>query len=71
MKLCSNISMFRYNTRERKIVVEKADMHSSNSSCMSYVESDGESDYLMKGLNWENQGDITHLPKAQQIQVKR
>ena len=36
----------------------------------SYIDSENDSDYLMKGLNWRNKGDISHLPKATQKTIK-
>ena len=43
----------------------------TSESAQSAVDSDDNSDYLMKGLNWHNKGDIIHLPPDKQAIVRK
>ena len=54
----------RYNTREWRILKNKSDM--SSKSRISYVDSEADDDYLLKGLNKGAKGDIKHFPKEKQ-----
>ena len=43
----------------------------SSESKQSYISSDNNEDYLLKGLNWRKEGDISHLPQAEQKVIRR
>mmetsp|Transcript_37075 Transcript_37075/g.48714 ORF Transcript_37075/g.48714 Transcript_37075/m.48714 type:complete len:91 (+) Transcript_37075:65-337(+) len=51
----------KYDTREWRELKNISDMGSE--SQMSVLDSDNGEDYLIKGLNWSNEGDIGHLTK--------
>ena len=55
--------MRRYDTRVWRKIKNRDEM--TENSLQSYVDSDNDSDYLMKGLNWRINGDLSHLPKHQ------
>ena len=53
----------RYNTREWRQLKDMENMTTGSDD--SVVESsDNDSDYLMKGLNFRTEGDISHLTPA-------
>ena len=58
----------KYDTREWRELKNISDMGSE--SQQSVIDSDNGEDYLIKGLNWRNEGDISHLPKSEQKIVK-
>ena len=62
-------AMKRYDTRVWRKIKNREDM--TENSLQSYVDSDDDSDYLMQGLNWRIKGDLSHLPKHQQLIIKR
>ena len=61
--------MKRYDTRVWRKRKDREDM--TENSLQSYIDSEDDSDYLMKGLNWRNKGDVSHLPKGQQFIIQR
>ena len=49
-----------------------ADMTSeSNESIVESQNGDNDSDYLMAGLNWTNEGNFTNLPLETQAKIKK
>ena len=59
----------KYETREWRELKNISDM--GTESQQSVIDSDNGDDYLIKGLNWHNKGDISHLNKTDQKIVKR
>ena len=59
----------KYNTREWRELKNLSDMDSDEAQ--SVYDSDNDDDYLVKGLNWHNKGDLSHLPPKQQIKAKK
>ena len=59
----------KYETREWRELKNISDM--GTESQQSVIDSENGDDYLIKGLNWHNKGDISHLNKTDQKIVKK
>ena len=61
----------RYNIREWRERKDVCDMTSESESYVDSQNGDNDSDYLMAGLNWANEGNYTNLPPETQAKIKR